>query len=165
MDHVVIPLDDDHVGALRSLQRRAGVPPGADAHITLVSYEGVDHDVAVDAIDAAAAGLLPLAVRAHGYGLFVGDGCEVSVHVPVVRDDALNGLHRSVVASLRDAGASVAGWTEPARWTPHVTVASGSTTPAAVSRLVARLVGHAHPSWRVPVRELRVVGGRVALSR
>jgi hypothetical protein len=164
VDHVVIPLDGDHVGALRHLRRRVGASPGDGGHVTLVSFEGVDRGVALDALRRATTGVAPFAVRAHGYGLFVGDAGELSLHVPVVRDDALNTLHRGVVWSLRDAGASIAGWTEPPVWSPHVTIVSESLTVGELAVAVRALAEHAHPSWHVPVRQLELVPGRRELA-
>jgi 2'-5' RNA ligase len=160
VDHIVIPLDGDHVGALRHLRRRVGAPPGDEGHVTVVSFEGVDRGVALDTLRRATTAVAPFAVRAHGYGLFVGDAGELSLHVPVVRNDALNTLHRAVVSSLRDAGASIAGWTEPPVWSPHVTIVSGSLTAEELAVAVHALAEHAHPSWHLPVRHLELVPGR-----
>jgi 2'-5' RNA ligase len=160
MEHVVIPLDRDHSDALLRLRRRAGAPSPDDGHITLVSFDRLDRALAVGALRAAASTVAPFTVRAHGYGLFVPDRREVSLHVSVVRDNALDRLHRAVVAALCDAGACVAGWTEAAVWTPHITILSGGMAGGELAATVARLAEHPHPSWHLPVGAVALVSGR-----
>jgi 2'-5' RNA ligase len=156
--HVVIPLDGDHLRALQSLRRRAATSFCDEGHITLVSFEGAELDTARQSLLGTARTTAPFVVRAHGYGVFVGDDGDTSIHVPVVRDDTLNALHCGVVSALRDAGAAIAGWSEPKVWTPHVTIVSGA--PDELASVVAALAAHAHPSWHLPVRLLQVVAGR-----
>jgi 2'-5' RNA ligase len=67
----------------------------------------------------------PFVVHAHGYGFFAGHGSgDLNVHVPVVRNESLAAIHRVVLDATRNAGAVIAGWTEPDAWTPHMTVLS-----------------------------------------
>jgi hypothetical protein len=59
--------------------------------------------------------LAPLVVRAHGYGVFAGDtDNDLSLHVMVVRNRALDELHDAVEAVLCGAGACLAGSTRRA---------------------------------------------------
>jgi 2'-5' RNA ligase len=163
VDHVVIPLDDDHARSLRRLRRVAQGPSRtaeASGHVTLVAYVGLDRAGAAAAVRRAVGSIEPFFVRAHGYGFFVGDEGDASLHVPVVRDQALNELHASVTTSLREAGAVPAGWTDPAVWSPHITVIEGGLDGDGLAAVVAALARRHHPSWRVPVSRLEIVGGR-----
>lgn len=166
MDHVVLPLDRDHQRAVaRVVDRLAPAtglppPPGTRAHVTLVAHRGLDRAAVWAALEPVAEQTRPFTVHAHGYGLFTGpDPADLSLHVPVVRTEALDHLHEQVVAALQRAGAEVAGWSEAARWTPHVTLLAHDLTPAMLSDAVGLLIGRRHPSWQIPLDRLEVTGG------
>jgi 2'-5' RNA ligase len=133
---------------------------GPTGHLTVVAYEGLDRDVATEILQCAAISCPPFFLRAHGYGFFVGELGDASLHIPVVRDESLNGLHASVRSALAGAGATLAGWTEPDLWSPHITVVEGGLGADALAVAVAALARRHHPSWRMPVRGLEIVGGR-----
>ncbi len=165
MDHVVLPLDEDHVEAVAALVDEAAameVPTGewSAPHVTLVAYEGVPRSVALKAITVGVAGTPPFALRAHGYGVFgsTGDG-GLNLHVPVVRGRELDVLHEQVRDALLGVGAEVAGWTEPDVWSPHITLLDGDLDALDVAAGIACLAAHHHPSWHVPVDRLEVWGG------
>jgi 2'-5' RNA ligase len=168
VDHVVIPLDGDHAAVLArladELATAAGVPAleeGRHVHVTVVSYAGLSRRVAVEAVDAVAAGCSPFVAHAHGYGFFTGDQPSgLSLHVPVVRAGALDTLHRKVCAAIHRAGARVAGWSEPDIWSPHITLVDRGLDPVRLGAAAAWLARRHHPSWHIPVDRLQVTGGR-----
>jgi 2'-5' RNA ligase len=161
VDHVIVPLDVDHTRCLRVLRRRAGLPASPDTgHVTLLTFDGVDRATAQEAVEQAGAALLPLTIRASGYGLFVDESGVVSLHVPVVRTDALNALRTALAEALTGCGARIAPWTDAERWTPHITVSSEALPIGSLAAAVEALAGVHHPSWRIPVEDVRVVCGR-----
>ena len=161
MDHVVIPLDQSHVHAVERLVAFAGArpSPGRRPHITVVAHEGLTAGAAQAVVDGLAADLAPFAVHAHGYGLFTGAGeGNRSLHVPVVRTDALNELHGRVVAAVEGAGGVVASWCDADRWSPHITVLDGVTDGSHLAAAVAALAERHHPSWEIHVTGLECWG-------
>ena len=172
MDHVVIPLDRDHERAAASIVKamRAAVGPTIHpaprrVHITLVTYDGISHVSAHEAVRAAVADASDFVVRAHGYGFFCGDdGRDLSLHVPVVRGPALDALHEVIYVALVSAGADVAGWTDPLRWSPHITLVEAGLGPDALGAGARWLAQRHHPSWRIPVSRLLVASGEQPAS-
>ena len=142
MDHVVIPLDSIHAGLVDALADGLGAAAGIGRalgdmpHVTLVAYTGVERAAARAAIAAAISSVPPFVVHAHGYGFFAGHGSgDLNVHVPVVRNEPLAALHRVVLDATRNAGAVIAGWTEPDAWTPHITLLSLALDPTVFARV------------------------------
>jgi hypothetical protein len=165
LDHVVVPLGSMHARAVAGLARRlrAAVgplaPPPTPPHVTLVSFRGLERAGAVAALRPVARAAVPCVAHAHGYGVFAGDGPgRLSLHVMVVRGPALDALHAAVRAALLRAGAVCDGITEPAVWTPHVTLLGEGLTPAVLAQAMEVLVARPHPSWEVGVHG-------IALSR
>jgi 2'-5' RNA ligase len=171
MQHVVAPLDPDHIRAARELieqvRTAAGLPelepPCWEPHVTLVSYGGLVPAVAVEALRGLAATSSPLVVRAHGYGFFAGDApSELCLFVPVVRDGEIDRLQRCLGTRLEDAGATLCGQSRPAVWTPHITLLDRCLDPARLSLAVGHLATRPHPSWNVRLDRLEI--GRTALD-
>jgi 2'-5' RNA ligase len=165
VDHVVIPLDRDHVTAVAALTADAAesmglaVPPRSQPHVTVVAYRGLDRAAALAAVSAAVAGLAPFVLRAHGFGVFARAGHSgLSLHVPVVRNHELDHLHARVHGALAAAGVEVAGWSEPALWSPHITLLDRELRAAEVGAGITRLAARHHPSWHVPVDRLQLRG-------
>jgi 2'-5' RNA ligase len=163
LDHVVVPLGPMHARAVAVLARRLAPVVGpsvcvpAVAHLTLVSFRGLARPDAVAALRPVAVAAAPFAVHAHGYGVFAGDGPNrLSLHVTVVRTSALDALHQRVRAALAGGGATLDGVTEPAVWTPHVTLLGEGLTPAVLARAIELLVARPHPSWDVEVAAMAV---------
>jgi len=167
MDHVVIPLDDDHERATTSTVAAMSAAVGATihpaqrrVHITLVAYDGISRVTAHRAVEAAVADASGFVVRAHGYGFFCGpDGQDLSLHVPVVRSPALDVLHGAIHGALVSAGAEVAGWTDPCCWSPHITLVEAGLDPDSLGACSGWLARRHHPSWRIPVNRLLIVAG------
>jgi 2'-5' RNA ligase len=174
MDHVIARLDADHERVVTELSHElaellAIEPTGAaqgPPHITLVSYTGLDPTPAAAALAPVVRGARrPLAVRAHGYGMFTGDrASDLSLHVMVVRTRELDRLHRRTHAALGAAGACLAGNTDPGVWTPHITLLDRGLTPAKLGRAVEALAQRSHRSWTVGLTALAVTGRDSAVT-
>src|SRR5690348_11778689 len=120
MDHVVIPLDRDHVGSLALVAEglAAGIGLSAAAatawpHITLAAHYGLAEDE-LGSVEQLAAATTPFTVHAHGFGFFTGDRpTSLSLHVPVVRSPELDALHRRICDALHQCGVVIATWSQP----------------------------------------------------
>jgi 2'-5' RNA ligase len=167
VDHLVIPLDASHAGAVGRLAAEvasaAGLGPAwrpSAPHITVVAHVGLEAAPVVEAVAPVIAAGEPFSVHAHGYGVFAGgEPSGLSLHVPVVRSGELDDLHRRLHDALRAAGAEIAGWCTPETWSPHITLADRELEPATLGAAVARLVRRPHPSWRIPVDRVALTGG------
>lgn len=171
---VGIPLDHDHVAAVRCLQRRLGVPStdrSPRPHITLVVVLEAPDRVCLDAaVQAVAARTLGFTVRARGLGVFHDGGGGPVLHVPVVRTPELARLHQDVHDSVTAVGGVVEGRSAPASWSPHITLWDRSLTADRLACAVADLVAAPPIAWSVPVTSLvtmdhRAVGAEAPLRR
>jgi 2'-5' RNA ligase len=165
VDHVVAPLDRDHIEAVEALVAEAadamGIPnpERSQPHVTVVAFRGVTRPVALAALTAAVADLSPFVLRAHGFGIFARNGHSgLSLHVPVVRNEELDALHERVHRALVAEGAEVAGWSQRELWSPHITVLDRDLDAAQVGAGIERLASRHHPSWHVPVDGLQLRG-------
>jgi 2'-5' RNA ligase len=165
VDHVVVPLDRDHVEAVGALTAEAAaamgvvLPDRSEPHVTVVAFGGVPRADALDAVRTAAADIAPFVLRAHGFGVFARTGHSgLSLHVPVIRNRSLDALHVCVYDALVAAGAEVAGWSQPELWSPHITLLDRDLEAAQVGAGIACLSSHHHPSWHVPVERLQLRG-------
>lgn len=167
MDHIVIPIGPDHrkaidtlvagLAAAVGLENPAG---GPDPHVSLFAYEGLARAAAEDAIEATLRETEPFVLHAHGYGFFTGDHpANLTLHVPVVRAGALEGLHARLWADLHGAGADVAPWSAPDLWTPHLTLLDRALDPVALGAAAAWLARRHHPSWSILVERVMLTGG------
>lgn len=163
MDHVVAPLDADHARLVTQLAAELAAAVGIEGttvpphppHITLASYGGAGAGPVSAALADVVAGMVPLRVRAHGYGVFTGDqDSDLSLHVMVVRSRALDGLHAAVHAALGRVGACPAGITGPDVWTPHITLLDRDLSPARLGRAVEILARRPHRTWTVTIDRL-----------
>ena len=167
MDHLVIPLDSDHlhawselVGSVASAAGLTGQGPPSHPHVTLIAHSLAPPGAVLAAVEQVAAVTATFAIRAHGYGFFTGkEPHELSLHVPVVRSAALDALHGQLCAALRRAGAQVARWSEPELWSPHITLLDRDLAPATLGQAATWLAQRHHPSWRIPVDRLALTGG------
>jgi len=167
MDHLVIPLDPDHVDALQELVERAAaaaeldpLPSPLNPHVTLMAYTGLSPADVSAAIEPVAASTAPFTIHAHGYGFFTGsEPSDISLHVPVVRCGPLDALHRHLCSALRDAGGEVATWSAREMWSPHITLLDRQLDAARLGRATARLAQRHHPSWHIPVDRVALTGG------
>lgn len=168
MQHVILPLDRDHDVAVRTLAAEvAEVVNTPDhlapdlPHVTLLAFTGLDVATVQAVVRAAVSDTPPFTIRAHGYGLWSRSApFGPSLHVPVVRDNTIDALHRGLHQNLAQAGAEIAGWTVPELWSPHITVIAPVLDPHEIGLAVAHLLKRDHPSWHIPVDKLEIVGGR-----
>jgi 2'-5' RNA ligase len=130
--------------------------------VTVASFTELDRAVAAGVLREAVARLRPFTLRAHGFGVFAGEGGHRTLHVQVVRGPALQELHLAVLGALEGAGATVAAWTQPDLWTPHITVLDEGPTGGGVLESIRDLATHHHPSWRIPIDRLLVIGAASA---
>jgi hypothetical protein len=166
VDHLVIPLDRNHTESLIELVRSVAAAVGEvefdapEPHITLVAHTGLAADAARQAVAPVIAGTRRFSVHAHGYGFFTGsEASALSLHVPVTRTPPLDELHRRTCAALRHAGADVAPWSVPARWSPHITLLDRHLDAERLGRAAAWLAARRHTSWEIPVDRVALVGG------
>jgi 2'-5' RNA ligase len=168
VDHLVLRLDPDHLGALDQLVDRALTAAGiertlqqTEPHITLVAHLGLSPDEVVSAVGPVIAATSPFTVHAHGYGFFTGtEPSDLNLHIPVVRGERIDALHRGLCAALAAAGADIARWTSPERWSPHITLLDHDLDPAALGRAAAWLAMRHHPTWNMGVDRVALIGGR-----
>jgi 2'-5' RNA ligase len=169
VDHVIAPLDPEHARVVAGLARELAAALALDPavavlgppHVTLVSYSGIEPGRATLALAPTAAAAPPFTVRAHGYGIFTGDADrDLSLHVVVVRTQALDALHGSIVAALGAAGASLAGTTQPHVWTPHITLLDRGLTPRRLGLAVEVLACRPHRSWSIRIESLAIARRR-----
>ncbi|MBN2624578.1 MAG: 2'-5' RNA ligase family protein [Acidimicrobiales bacterium] len=165
MEHLVALLDADHDREVDRLSHDLADALGIDEaamahgrpHITLVSYTGLAPAAAGRALPPVVRDLDPVAVRAHGYGVFCGDAdSELSLHVMVVRTRALDELHRRTHAAVVTAGGRPDGTTAPEVWTPHITLLDRGLTPALLGQAVEILAQRPHRSWSLALSEVAV---------
>lgn len=167
MDHIVIPIGPDHRKAIDALVAGAEAAAGIDSptgrrnpHVSLFAYEGLSRAEAELAIEPSLRATEPFVIHAHGYGFFTGDNpVNLTLHVPIVRAEALDSLHARLWVKLRDAGADVAPWSAPDLWTPHLTLLDRALDPAALGAAAAWLARRHHPSWSILVDRVVLTGG------
>ena len=167
VDHVVAPLDRDHIEAVEALVAEVadamGIPDPerSEPHVTVVAFRGVARPAALAAVTAAVADLPPFVLRAHGFGVFARNGHSgLSLHVPVVRNGELDRAPRTGArrAGRRGGGG---GRLESARAVvaAHHGARPRSRRAAEVGAGIERLASRHHPSWHVPVDRLQLRGG------
>lgn len=168
MHHLILPLDRDHDAAVRALAGEVARVVGTTVdlsperpHVTLLAFSGIEEPAVRAVVEATAASTAPFMLRAHGYGAWATSGaCGPSLHIPIVRDSAIDALHRRLCRSMSHAGADLAGWTMPEVWSPHITIAASVLDPSELGKAIAHLLERHHPSWHIPIDRVQIVGGR-----
>ena len=110
-------------------------------HLTWHSAEGYDWKRLRDAMFHVAGDHAPFKVRTGGLGVFVAGQRRV-VHLPLVRNDAMNALHRALWHTLDGVGNAVHPLYAPDVWVPHVTLAAAGVTVDNLAPIVAWLADH-----------------------
>ena len=117
-------------GIIKKLETKFGlddVQATLDPHITY-QLAGVEHLGALKAVlDAVAAATAPFEVHATGLGVF--PGASPVIYIPVLRSDALNDLHRRVLATTAPLCFETDRFSAPDLWLPHISLALHDTTP------------------------------------
>lgn len=96
----------------------------------------------------------PFHVIANGIGLFTGR--KLVVHVPIVRNDALNELHRDLWQALAPIGTGIVHHFHPELWIPHITLAHAGLTAEVLPHLVTWLADRSF-KWDVGIDEIAVI--------
>jgi 2'-5' RNA ligase len=96
----------------------------------------------------------PFQVRAGGLGLFTGK--KLVLHVPLVRNSAMNRIQRDLWGSLEGAGEAVVHHFHPELWIPHVTLAYHGLTDVLLPDVVRWLAERSF-AWEVKVDHLAVI--------
>lgn len=123
-------------------------------HFTFHVADRYDEERLVRALASAAAKHPPFTVRAAGLGLFTGK--KIVAHVPLVRNQALNALHRDLWDGLAGAGIDAVGHFDPGMWVPHVTLAYKGLT-ADVLPAVVRWLADRSFAWEMTVDHVGVI--------
>ena len=128
--------------------------------MSLLAYEGLSRTAAKAVVEAPLGATPPFVIHAHGYGFFTGDNpANLTLHVPVVRAEALDRLHAQLWSELRRAGADIAPWSAPDLWTPHLTLLDRALDPPALGAAAGWLARRHHPSWSILVDRVVLTGG------
>ncbi len=125
-----------HLGAQFGL---AGIRRVPFPHLTLLGFEGLDHDRAKEVLERFSQETAPFALEAHGLGLF--HGPSPILYAPVVKTPTLEALHRSLAAAFQALGAQTYPLYEPDRWIPHITLAQGAPARGTYGEAVDLLLG------------------------
>lgn len=167
LDHIVVPVGDDHLLAIEHLaagaasaariERHPGEPV---AHVTLLAYSGLSRVDAVQLAERIVPATPMFTFHAHGYGFFSGDDPSgLCLHVPVVRSRPLDSLHDALRGALSTAGADIARWSEPDIWSPHITLLDRHLDAARLGLAAGWLARRHHPSWDIVADRVVLTGG------
>ncbi|MDB5233602.1 MAG: hypothetical protein JWR44_595 [Hymenobacter sp.] len=89
------------------------------------------------ALAEVAATTAPFAVHTTGLGVFPGE--QPVIYIPVLRTDALNALHRRILAATAPLCLRTDKFSGPDCWLPHISLALHDTTPALVGPVLTYL--------------------------
>ena len=140
MDGVVSLLDSASEQAVRALWAELAERHHVSVAAQRVPYPHVSYQIAENydlarteaAIARVAAQVQPFTVTVTGLGAF--EGPDVVLYLDVARNAALDRLHVTLWQALAEAGAarSASPLYAPDVWVPHITLAQGDLTPAAL---------------------------------
>jgi 2'-5' RNA ligase len=162
---VGVQLTADHVGAIETIFERVRERPGCSdlahpvPHLTLLvlleapSLDRIDHTLARIALRASA-----FFARARGFGVFADEHDQLALYTPVVRNRALNALHRSLFDAFTSVGARVDGHYQPDTWLPHVTLCNRHLTPDTLREIVTSMASARMITWRLRIDHLARFG-------
>lgn len=153
-----IPLDADHLEAVRALRVRLGAPedaPPQRPHVSLLVVIG-EYDLrALADVPARLASPLDVChVLARDLGVFVDGASSPVIHVPVVRSPALSRLHQSAFDAVVELGCTIEGRSHPDRWMPHITLWRDTLTPELLGAALVRYASGPSVAWRLRVDRL-----------
>jgi 2'-5' RNA ligase len=165
MHSVAVLLDAVHTEEVEQIWRELedrfrvhGVQAVPYPHVSLLAFRGYDPQRLRDGLARVARHHPVVRVHAHGYGFFCGQTDQsLTLHVPLVRTEALSSLHHALRHELAGAGESADGFFEPDNWTPHITVADRDLTPDLLARIVRWLATRQHPSWTITMNNLTLI--------
>ena len=161
MQAVVTVLDDASTALIELLwegiAREFGITlgyPNPIPHFTWHVADSYDGMRLRDALFHTARDFAPF--RAHAGGLGVFTGRKLVVHVPVVRNPALNAVQGALWRDLDGVGTNVVQHFDPELWIPHVTLAQRGLTAGILPDLL-RWLAERPFSWEVCVGHLGVI--------
>jgi 2'-5' RNA ligase len=96
----------------------------------------------------------PFRVHAGGIGLFTGR--KLVVHIPVVRNPALNAIQRELWRDLDGVGKNPVQHFHPELWIPHITLAHHGLTEEVLPDLVRWLAARTF-TWEIRVDHVGVI--------
>jgi 2'-5' RNA ligase len=123
-------------------------------HFTFHVADKYQDDRLTRALVHAAARHPPFTVQAAGLGLFTGK--KIVAHVPLVRNEALNALHRDLWEGLAGVGVNAVQHFDPRLWIPHVTLAYKGLTPDVLPSVVRWLADRSF-AWEMTVDHVGVI--------
>ncbi len=106
------------------------------------------------ALRQIAAETAPFTVRAAGLGVFAGP--DPVLYIPVVKDENLLRLHARLWAETAQFGKRIVSYYAPARWVPHITLAHGGLTQAALACAMENLA-FMPLDWQIEIDNLALV--------
>jgi 2'-5' RNA ligase len=147
MDGIVSLLDPQHHSLVetiwRELDEECGLNGIAITPIPHFSWHvAADYDPArlKDVLAGIAAQIAPFSVRTSGLGIF--SGHNPVIYIPVVKDQALQDLHRRILDAVLPIALIPHPYYTPQAWMPHITLAYGDVLPdrliCAIEKLGAR---------------------------
>lgn len=117
-------------GIIKRLEEKFGlndVQATLDPHLTF-QLAGVKKRSSLKKVLAGvAATTAPFAAFTTGLGVF--PGARPVIYIPVLRSDALNALHRRVLAATAPLCLRTDPFSTPDKWLPHISLALHDTTP------------------------------------
>ena len=119
-----------------------------------VAVDGYDWKRLRDALYHVSRDHAPFRIHAGGLGLFTGR--KLVVHVPLVRNTALNALQRELWSDLEGVGRDVVQHFHPELWIPHITLAHHGLTEELLPDLVRWLAARSF-SWEIRVDHIGVI--------
>jgi 2'-5' RNA ligase len=96
----------------------------------------------------------PFRVHAGGLGLFTGR--KLVVHIPVVRNPALNALQRELWRDLDGVGSNPVQHFDPELWIPHITLAHHGLTEEVLPDVIKWLAARSF-TWEIRVDHVGVI--------
>jgi 2'-5' RNA ligase len=123
-------------------------------HFSWQLAESYDVEAVVGALEQLSKDLSPFDIQTSGLGIFSGD--SPVLYLPVVKDQRLLELHKTISKRLTGLGRTVSKHYAPEHWIPHITLAHGDTSAEQVSRAVGMLA-EAPFCWKIAIDNLALV--------
>ncbi|HEV2756728.1 MAG TPA: 2'-5' RNA ligase family protein [Actinomycetota bacterium] len=146
-------------GLWAELESEVGLKAATISPLPHFSYQvarDYDLDVLSEVVEKVARGARALRVQTAGLGVFT--GAAPVLHVPIVRSPELARFHVAVWSAAAMAAEKIDRHYHPASWIPHVTLASGDTTPEKAAAAAA-LLADRDLAWDLEVDNLAIIKG------
>lgn len=160
MPGVIALLDDEHHAQVEwlwaEMERAFGIPagyPGAMPHVTFHLAGGYDPAPTLAAVAEIAAAQPPFQLRTTGLGVFT--GAAPVIHIPVVRNEDADRLHRRLYEALAPFCQEHAAYYSPTHWMPHITLGYKNVPQEAHAQVLPWLAAQ-DLAWVIHVTTLAV---------